>query len=180
VFDGNTFRSPAEFYPYTLLCYSYGKTLLAPGQRVGYLALPPAMPDAERLLDAIESVQIAAGWLFPNNVLQYAVPRLEQLHLDLDHLQQKRDRMVHGLRDLGYTVANPQGTFYLFPESPVSDDQAFVDVLSDLGVLVMPGRLFETPGYFRICLTATLASVEDSLPRFGAALDRVKEASATP
>jgi aspartate aminotransferase len=62
----------------------------------------------------------------------------------------------------------------------VSDDQAFVDVLSDLGVLVMPGRLFETPGYFRICLTATLASVEDSLPRFGAALDRVKEASATP
>jgi aspartate aminotransferase len=55
-----------------------------------------------------------------------------------------------------------------------------VDVLSDLGVLVMPGRLFETPGYFRICLTATLASVEDSLPRFGTALDRVRQASATP
>ena len=37
--------APAEFYPHTLIAYSYGKTLLAPGQRVGYLALPPALPD---------------------------------------------------------------------------------------------------------------------------------------
>jgi aspartate aminotransferase len=45
VFDGGRFRTPAEFYPHTLVAYSYGKTLLAPGQRIGYLALPPALPD---------------------------------------------------------------------------------------------------------------------------------------
>jgi len=173
VFDGARFYSPAEFYPYTLLCYSYGKTLLAPGQRIGYLALPPAMPDAERLLDAVETIQIASGWLFPNAVLQYAVPRLEQLSLDLAHLQDKRDRMVGALREMGYTVASPEGTFYLFPKSPLPDDQEFVDLLAEAGVLVMPGRLFETPGYFRICLTATMDSIEASLPRFAAALDRV-------
>jgi aspartate aminotransferase len=180
VFDGATFHSPAQFYPWTLLCYSYGKTLLSPGQRLGYLALPPAMPDAERLLEAVETLQIACGWLFPNAVLQYAVPRLEQLSLDVGHLQDKRDRMVDALRDQGYTVARPEGTFYLFPKSPLPDDQAFVDLLAQAGVLVMPGRLFETPGYFRICLTATMATIEESLPRFAAAMMRARALAEVP
>ena len=36
-FDGRDFTSPASFYPWTLISYSYGKVLLAPGQRLGYL-----------------------------------------------------------------------------------------------------------------------------------------------
>ncbi len=47
-FDGNGFTSPAEVYPWTLIDYSYGKVLLAPGQRLGYLALSPLMPEDER------------------------------------------------------------------------------------------------------------------------------------
>ena len=174
VFDGARFRSPAEFYPHTLLCYSYGKTLLAPGQRLGYLALPPEMPDADQVIDAVESLQVAAGWLFPNAVMQYAVPRLETLSLDVAHLQDKRDRMTGALREMGYDVATPEGTFYLFPKSPLPDDEAFVARLADAGVLVMPGRLFETPGYFRICLTATMETIEASLPHFASVLDQVR------
>ena len=176
VFDGARFRSPAEFYPHTLLCYSYGKTLLAPGQRLGYLALPPQMPDADQVIDAVESLQVAAGWLFPNAVMQYAVPRLETLSLDVAHLQAKRDRMTVALREMGYDVATPEGTFYLFPRSPLPDDEAFVAMLADAGVLVMPGRLFETPGYFRICLTATMETIEASLPHFASVLARARAA----
>lgn len=128
------------------------------------------MPDADQLLEAFESVQIAAGWLFPNAVMQHAVPRLEELSLDVAHLQTKRDRLVTDLRKMGYTVASPEGTFYLFPESPIPDDEAFVADLAQRGVLVMPGALFETPGYFRICLTATMATIEASLPHFDEAL----------
>src|SRR3546814_13208569 len=40
-FDGLPFVSPAAVYPWTLIDYSYGKILLAPGQRLGYLALSP-------------------------------------------------------------------------------------------------------------------------------------------
>ncbi len=47
-FDGAGFTSPAAVYPRTLIDYSYGKVLLAPGQRLGYLALSPLMPEAER------------------------------------------------------------------------------------------------------------------------------------
>jgi aspartate aminotransferase len=48
VFDGACHRSPVEFYPWSFLAYSYGKTLLIPGMRVGYLAMPPSMPREER------------------------------------------------------------------------------------------------------------------------------------
>jgi aspartate aminotransferase len=176
VFDGARFVSPAQFYPHTLLCYSYGKTLLSPGQRLGYLALPPSMPQdvADAVIEAVESVQIAAGWLFPNNVMQYATPRLEELSIDVAHLQAKRDFMVEGLRALGYELETPEATFYLFPRSPVPDDESFVRLLSDLGVLVMPGRIFETPGFFRICITATMESIEASLPRFASALAQAR------
>lgn len=164
VFDGVDFHSPAEFYPWTVLCYSYGKTLLAPGQRVGYLAVPPDTPGREELMEAVDTLQIAGGWLFPNAVMQYAVPRLEQLSIDVSALQAKRDRLVSALREIGYEVASPEGTFYLWPRSPVPDDEAFVAQLEQRGVLVMPGTLFETPGWFRICLTATAETLEAAIP----------------
>ena len=169
VFDGARFRSPVEFYPWSFLAYSYGKTLLSPGERIGYLALPPTMPGRAALRDAIEAVQICGGWLFPNTSLQHALPRLETLAFDIPLFQRKRDVMVAALRDIGYRVRVPEATFYLFPESPLADDAAFADALNREGVLVLPGRMFETPGFFRICLTATMETIEASLPRFAAA-----------
>lgn len=169
IYDGATFRSPVEFYPYSFLAYSYGKTLLAPGQRIGYLALPPAMPHREAMRDAINTLQFATGFVFPNAVLQYALPRLEELRFDIGLFQRKRDLMVSALRDIGYRLSPPEGTFYLFPESPIPDDQAFANILAEHGILVMPGRIFETPGYFRISLTASLETIERSLDGFAAA-----------
>src|SRR5918995_1015926 len=170
VFDGGRFRTPAEFYPSTLVAYSYGKTLLAPGQRIGYLALPPGLPDREALRRAVYDLQIAIGWAFPNAVMQYALPELEQQAFDVERLERRRDLMVDALTGMGYTVHRPEGTFYLFPRSPILDDEAFARLLVEQGVLVMPGALFETPGFFRICLTATEETCERSLPGFAAVL----------
>jgi aspartate aminotransferase len=180
VFDGKPFHSPSQFYRHTLLCYSYGKTLLAPGQRVGYLAVPPGLPEAPELMDAIDSLQIAGGWLFPNAVMQYAVPDLERLSIDIGALEAKRDRLVGALREMGYEVASPEGTFYLWPRSPVPDDEAFVAALERRGVLVMPGTLFETPGWFRICLTATAETIEAAIPHFRSAIDEARRDGQPP
>jgi aspartate aminotransferase len=169
VFSGVRFRTPAEFYPYTLVAYSYGKTLLAPGQRIGYLALPPALPDREGLRRAVYDLQIAIGWAFPNAVMQYALPELEQQAFDVERLERRRDLMVDALTEMGYQVHRPEGTFYLFPRSPIPDDEAFAHLLTERDILVMPGAMFETPGFFRICLTATEETCERSLPGFAAA-----------
>lgn len=173
VFDGARFHSPAEFYPYTLLAYTYGKTHLAPGQRIGYLAVSPAIPDRDGLRGAIAALQMAGGWVFPNAVMQYALPRLEQFSIDIGRLQRRRDVLVDALTAMGYRLHRPEGTFYLFVRTPDgTDDDAFADALAEDGVFVLPGTLFETPGYFRISLTANDDMVARSLPLFAAAIRR--------
>ena len=174
VYDGARFRSPLEFYPWSFLAYSYGKTLLSPGERIGYLAVAPDMPGREQFRDAIEAMQISGGWLFPNASMQYALPRLEQLSFDIELFQRKRDTMVAALREIGYHLTVPEGAFYLFPESPLADDVAFTQALDREGLLVLPGRMFETPGFFRISLTATMETIEAGIPRFAAAFRAVE------
>lgn len=175
VFDGLRFHSPVEFYAHTLLAYSYGKTHLAPGQRVGYLALPPTMPDRDEMRPAITGLQVAMGWVYPNALLQYALPELEKFSIDVGQLQRRRDRFIDVLGGMGYRVWSPEGAFYLYVPSPIPDDLAFTESLARQDVFVLPGVLFETPGFFRISLTANEDMIERSLPAFEAA---AKESSA--
>jgi aspartate aminotransferase len=170
VFDGIDFRSPALDYDATITIYTYGKTLLAPGQRIGYAALHPDFPDREAIGYRIFVQQLAAGWGFPNALLQHAIGDLEKLSIDIGALQARRDRMVPALREMGYEVTNPEGTFYLMVGSPDPDDMAFSSRLAELGALVLPGTIVESPGWFRISLTASDEMVGRGLEVFKAAL----------
>jgi aspartate aminotransferase len=113
------------------------------------------------------------GWAFPNAIMQYALPRLEQFTIDVARLQRRRDLLVDALGTAGYQLTPPEGTFYLWVRSPLADDRAFANRLAGLGVFVLPGSLFELPGFFRISLTASDEMVERSLPAFAAAIDGV-------
>ena len=79
-------------------------------------------------------------------------------------------RMVPALRETGYEVTRPEGTFYLMVRSPDPDDLAFTARLADHGALALPGTIVECPGWFRISLTASDAMVERGLEAFGAAI----------
>ena len=74
------------------------------------------------------------------------------------------------LRDLGYEVHVPEGTFYLLPRTPIEDDVAFTEALARRDVFVLPGRAVEMPGYIRLSLTATDAMIDRALPVFAAAI----------
>lgn len=165
-FDGVDFASPAASYPWTVIDYSYGKVLLTPGQRLGYLALSPLIPTGEReeLRDALMPLGLAIGWGFPDAVMQYSVPALETLSIDLAELTRKRDRLYGALTDAGLEVTRPEGTFYLWGRAPGGDAVAFCDALAERGVYVMPGTLFDQPQHFRISLTATMEMIEAALP----------------
>ena len=171
VFDGRTYHSPAEVHPHTVITYSYGKTLLAPGQRIGFLTVPPTLPERAELRDEIMLQQFAAGYAFPNALLQHALADLEKLSIDIGALERRRDRLVPALRELGYDASMPEGTFYTMARSPIPDDRAFADILARHRVLVLPGTVVEVPGWFRISLTASDQMVEDGIPRFAAAME---------
>lgn len=172
IYDARAFPSPTTFYPYSFLIYTYGKTLLAPGQRIGYIALPPNMPRETRaaLNPAIFMSQLVNGYAFPNALLQHALGDLEKLAIDIEHLQFKRDWLARELSAMGYELHSPEGTFYLLPRSPIADDWAFAEKLAAHNVLVMPGEVVEMPGYFRISLTANDAMIERALAGFKAAI----------
>jgi aspartate aminotransferase len=168
VFDGLRAPSPAQYYPHTFVLYSYGKQLLAPGQRIGYIALPEAMPDREPLREALMIAQCATGFAFPNALLQHALPEIEPLCIHVGGLERRRDRLLPALSSLGYETVRPSGTFYVLARSPLEDDLAFVDRLAEHDTFVLPGTILELPGWFRISLTANDTMLERSLPAFEA------------
>ncbi len=167
-FDGRSFTSPAACYPWTLISYSYGKVLLTPGQRLGYLALSPLMPesDKEAFRAAMFSAQMALGWCFPNAVMQYAVPDLDKLSIDQAALTRRRDLLCATLEGAGYGVLRPEGTFYLWSKWPEGDPGSYWTALAQRDVFVLPGSMMSAPDYFRISLTASDAMIERALPVF--------------
>jgi aspartate aminotransferase len=169
-FDEHPFVSPAAVYPWTLISYSWGKVLLSPGQRLGYLAVSPLMPRAEReaLRGATFAAQMALGWCFPNAVMQYAVPDLEGLSIDRAALARRRDLLLPALAAGGCEPLPPEGTFYVWSRWPAGDPEAHWNRLADQDVFVMPGSLMNAPGHFRITLTATDEMVGRALPAFAA------------
>ncbi|HET9783220.1 MAG TPA: aminotransferase class I/II-fold pyridoxal phosphate-dependent enzyme [Candidatus Dormibacteraeota bacterium] len=177
LFDGRAFTSPLKHYHRSFLVYTYGKTLLAPGQRLGYLAMPPEMPNREDLRQAIRVSQFALGYPIPNAAMQYAMGDLEKASIDVDALQRRRDGIVKALTAMGYETITPEGTFYVMVRSPIADDEQFTKRLAAEDVFVLPGRMFELPGWFRLSLTANDAMVERALPGFERALESVRVSS---
>ena len=142
--------------------------LLAPGQRLGYLAISPLMPQADRsaLQEAMFATQMALGWLFPNAVMQYALQDLDRLSIDRAALLRRRDALSRVLAQAGYGVLPPEGTFYLWVRWSSADPDRQWNALADRDVFVMPGTLMHVPDHFRISLTASDAMVERALPAF--------------
>jgi aspartate aminotransferase len=167
-FDGRDFASPAAFYPWTIITYSYGKVLLAPGQRLGYLAVSPLMPASDRreLQAAMFPAQMALGWCFPNALMQHALADLESLSINQAALARRRDRISARLVAAGYTVLPPDGTFYLWVKWPDGDPDRMWNALADHDVFVMPGSIMNAAGYFRISLTASDDMVTRAVPAF--------------
>lgn len=174
LFDGRSFESPLRHYERAFLIYTYGKTLLAPGQRLGYVAISPRMPERVDLRSVLFASQLAYGYLFPNALMQYAMPDLEKASIDLVALERRRDRVVGALQQMGYEAVTPEATFYVMVRCPIDDDAEFTRILAREKVLVLPGVIFELPGWFRISLTANDEMVERALPGFQRALDSVR------
>jgi aspartate aminotransferase len=171
LFDGRTFVSPAAAYPHTLILYTYGKQLLAPGERLGYIAISPRIDDGGALRAAIRFSQIIGGWQIPNATLLRAVPDLERMSIAIGALQRRRDRLAVALKEMGYDVMLPEATFYMMVRSPITDERAFVNRLASHDVFVGPGEIFEMPGFFRISLTASDDMVTRALSGFAAAIE---------
>jgi aspartate aminotransferase len=172
IYSDGLFEPPVRHVRRSVICYSYGKRLLTPGQRIGYFAVSPFAPERDAVRDAMFFAQMATGWNFPSALMQYALPDLEKLVIDLNALERRRDRLCDGLEAVGYQVTRPKGAFYVLVRTPGSED-AFCEWLARRDVFVMPGSLCGIPDYVRLSLTASDDMVELALPKFNEALATV-------
>lgn len=117
-----------------MLAHTYSETTLTLGQRLGYLALTPGVPQPEAMRTALFHVLISSGLAMPDAVMQYALPDIDGLCIDVAAIQRRRDRMVAELQKQGYQLHVPQATFYLLPQAPRGDDRAFCALLAHQSV----------------------------------------------
>ena len=168
IFDGLEYAFPQRAYQRTLTVNSHSKDLALPGERIGYVAIHPAYPGAGELMDALIFCNRVMGFVNAPALMQRAIRKLQGVTVDVEEYRRKRNYLYDRLTGFGYRVFKPQGAFYMFPESPVEDEMVVVQALQRHGVLVVPGRGFGRPGYFRISYCVEDSVLEGAMPGFEA------------
>jgi aspartate aminotransferase len=166
VYDGVEVPSVFNVYEETLVVTSFSKDLSLPGERIGYIAVHPDLSDKAAVLDGMTLCNRILGYVNAPAFIQRVVSHLLETSVDIDHYRKKRDILWENLVSFGYEVDKPQGSFYLFPRSPIEDDVAFVSALQEENILTVPGTGFAGPGYFRIAYCADDETIVNALPGF--------------
>jgi aspartate aminotransferase len=158
----------------SIVATSWSKSLALPGERIGYLAFSPRLPEAAELFEACTFTNRVLGFVNAPALWQWVVAEVGDLVIDVGPYREKRDLMYEGLVRIGYECVKPQGAFYVFPRSPIEDDVAFVRMLAEEGVLTVPGSGFGMPGHIRISLTVERDTVVRALPGFERAFRKAR------
>jgi aspartate aminotransferase len=174
VYDGVTVPEVPTLVTRAVVATSWSKSLAIPGERIGYLAFSPRMPEAAELFEACTFTSRVLGFVNAPALWQWVVAEVGDQAIDPAPYREKRDLMYEGLTRIGYRCVKPQGAFYVFPETPIADDVAFVRLLADEGVLTVPGSGFGMPGHIRISLTVERDTVVRALPGFERAFRRAR------
>ena len=172
VYDGIQVPSILRAYENSILTTSYSKDISLPGERLGYLVVHPEADQAEALIAGMILANRILGFVNAPALMQRVVRHLQGACVDVAIYQARRDLLCQGLAEAGYEFIRPQGAFYLFPKSPIADDVAFVRLLQEENVLVVPGSGFGAPGYFRICYCVDEKIIKKSIPSFAKARQR--------
>jgi aspartate aminotransferase len=176
VYDGRRQTEVSSIVSNTAVCNSWSKSQGIPGERIGYLALSPRLPDRPALRAACSFANRILGFINAPAIWQLVEKDAFDAKIDVSGYQEKRDLLCDALAGLGYDVTKPEGTFYVFMKSPVPDDVAFVHILAREGVLGVPGTGFGRGGYIRLSLTVPREMIVKSIPGFEAALRSLKVA----
>ena len=170
LFDEHTYPFPQNSYERTITVTSHAKDLALPGDRIGYIAVHPDYDDGGQMMDALIFCNRVLGFVNAPAIMQHLVRNLQTVTIDTTDYQRKRDELYDVLTTAGYEVRKPEGAFYMFPKSPVADEMQLVQALQRQGVLVVPGRGFGMPGYFRISYCVEQRELEGAAPGFAAAI----------
>lgn len=155
-----------NLYDNTFVCYSFSKSLSLPGERIGYIVVPPKMADNRNVYAAICGSGRALGFVCAPSMAQRVVAENLGKTGDLSIYRKNRDLLYQALTDYGYHCIYPDGAFYLWVQALEPDANAFCQKARDYELLLVPSDSFGCEGYIRISYCVTTEMIERSLPAF--------------
>ena len=173
VYDGYRAPSALEAGPDCIEFGSFSKTFNMTGFRLGYaVGHPDLVSGLKKCKGQIDSGAPiftqkagikALGLYGPNGEAPAEVAKNMEIY------SERRQVLVNGLRELGYDVRMPKGTFYVWFDCGMPSDE-FTQKMIDIGVIVTPGTGFGEccEGYIRMTVT-------EPVERIRKALDRMKQ-----
>ena len=166
VYDGISVPFLPSYYENTIVCYSYSKSLSLAGERIGYLLVNPDCEDWQGVYASLCGAGRALGFVCAPSLFQRLLPHVAGQTADLSIYKKNRDLLCGALTDMGFTVARPDGAFYLFVKSPIADARAFSLAARKYELLLVPSDSFGVTGYLRISYCVDTDTIRRALPSF--------------
>jgi len=157
-----------RLYKKSFIVNSFSKSLALAGERIGYIAVNPEIPELELILESLIFCNRTLGYVNAPALFQKAIADSLDADIDVESYKQRRDLIYDTLTRLGFSCIKPQGTFYIFPKSPIEDDIQFIKHAVKYNILLVPGTGFGLPGHFRLSYCVSMDTIKKSLPAFEA------------
>jgi aspartate aminotransferase len=150
VYDGVKVPWLPDFYDDTIVAYSFSKSLSLPGERIGYVLVPPASENAAEFTEAAVIANRISGAVNAPSLMQLVIARCLKEKADVDFYRKNRDLLCEIMDEAGFDYVEPQGAFYLWVKSPFDDEKKFTAMGKEEHILMVPGSSFAGLGYVRL------------------------------
>ncbi|MCR5414609.1 MAG: pyridoxal phosphate-dependent aminotransferase [Kiritimatiellae bacterium] len=175
-YDGAEVPPVLPLAKWAVVLGSFSKTLSMAGERIGYIALNPALSamDGGALMSALILVNRTLGYVNAPVIGQRLAAAICNETVDLEIYRRRRDLMAKVLSDAGIEFTMPRGAFYFFPKAPGGDDAKFVDALLAERILAVPGSGFGRKGHIRLSCSVDEKIIARSAEGFKRAVEACK------
>ena len=167
-----TYGAQVSFIPHiyerTIICYSWSKSLSLPGERIGYIYVADKMENAQEVFTAVSGAGRALGFVCAPSLFQRVIERCIDVPTDVEAYRINREILSFGLKELGYTIVEPDGAFYLWVKALEPDACAFMERAKKYELLVVPSDGFGCKGWVRLSDCVSKETIQNSLPAFAA------------
>lgn len=153
---------------YAIILNGFSKSFAMTGWRIGYIAAPSDLITQMTKLHGYNSIcapifsQYAA-----TEGLRNGWKDVEKMRLSY---QQRRNLMVKFLNEIGLTVPEPKGAFYIFPDITITgltSEEFATQFFQKYSVAVVPGSVFGCggEGHIRCCYATSVDKIKIALER---------------
>ena len=175
IYDNAKVPCILNYYDNSFIGYSYSKSLSLPGERIGYVVVNSKIKDFKEMVASLNISNRILGFVNAPSLFQRVIKESLNLEVDSNIYKKNRDLLYNHLIQIGFECMKPEGTFYLFPKSPIDNDVKFCEDAKKFNILAVPGSTFGCPGYFRLSYCISYEKIEKSLKAFDNLMNLYKE-----